>query len=307
MRYEGASETEERPDPVFSKTMVSRRLDLRGPGEKIFFLYISCSSPVKFHTSTYSKMRGKHDVNPIFLGLCPLILLFALVDGGRANARCNWILFIPIFILYIYSVFFCASDRPTSDYMLIMSFMLLIPTASDYILLRPHQRELRKIGQKKSTSEMTFTERLAWALSLLATPRGIGWAHEPTAHLPPRPTASRGKFIASQLLWIIFYTILLDIALTHGLQNPCYWTEGPSFTAFGWWWQMTACVHIVTLYCSMSGMYAILSIISVATGLHEPRDWPHLFGPLRDAYTVRKCWGYVLTPFRFSRDTHRAE
>ena len=244
-------------------------------------------------------MRGKHDVNPIFLGLCPLILLFALVDGGRANARCNWIFFIPIFILYIYSVFFCESDRPVSDYTLNTLFMPLIPTASDYILLRPHQRELRKIGQKKTTSEMTFTERLAWASSLLATPRGIGWAHEPTAHLPPRPIASRGKFIASQLLWILFYTILYDIALTH-LQSPCYWTGGPSFTAFGWWqWQMRVWVQIVTIYCSMSGMYATLSIISVATGLHEPRDWPHHFGSLWDAYTVRKCWGYVLTTFHF--------
>jgi len=154
---------------------------------------------------------------------------------------------------------------------------------------------------------MTFTERLAWASSLLATPRGIGWAHEPTAHLSPKPTASRGKFIASQLLWIIFYHILLDIAHTHGLQNPCYWTGGPPFSAFGWWWRMTACVHIVSLYCSMSASYAFLSMISVATRLHEPGDWPHFFGPVRDAYTVRKCWGYVLTTFHFYATTHKAK
>ncbi|KIM45589.1 hypothetical protein M413DRAFT_442253 [Hebeloma cylindrosporum] len=43
----------------------------------------------------------------------------------------------------------------------------------------------------------------------------------------------------------------------------------------------------------MSACYVIASIIAVATGLYEPRDWPHLFGSPLDAYTVRKCWGRV--------------
>ena len=250
-------------------------------------------------------MREKNDLNPSFLRLCQLILLIALVHGGRPNVRYNWIFVIPIFILYIYSVVFCASDSATSDYALIMGFLPLIPTTSDYILLRNRQPELRKIGQKKTTSEMTFTERFVWAASLLATPRGIGWAHEPIAYLPPRPTTSRGKFIASQLRWIIFYSILFDITRIHNQENPCFRTGGPSLAAFGWWWRTTAWVHVVTLYCSMSGLYATASVVSVATGFYEPKDWPHLFGSLLNAYTVRKCWGYVLTLFSFSHPLHK--
>lgn len=238
-------------------------------------------------------MRGKHDLNPSFLGLCPPILLFALVRGCRPDTRYNGIFFIPIFILYMYSVFFCASDNPTSDYAFIMGFMPLIPTTTDYILLRNHQPELRKIGQKKPTSEMTSIEQLAWAASLIATPRGIGWTHEPTAHLPPRPTSSRGKFIASQFLWIIFYGILFDITLIHIQENPCFRKGGPSLAAFGWLWRTTVWVNLVSVYCTMSGVYASASIVSVAIGLYEPKDWPHLFGSLLDAYTVRKCWGRV--------------
>jgi hypothetical protein len=254
-----------------------------------------------FHQpSTYSPMRGKHDLNPSFYGLCQLILLFALVHGGRPNPPCNWIFFIPIFILCLYSVFFCASDSATSDYAFIQIFVYVIPIASDYILLRNRQPELRKIGQKKTTSEMTFTERLVWAASLIATPRGIGWAHEPTVHLPPRPRASRRTFLASQLLWILFYFILFGASLTHGQGNPCFRVGGPSFAAFGWWWRTTVWVYIVSVYSTMSGLYTIASIVSVAIGLYEPRDWPHLFGSPLDAYTVRKCWGYVLTTFSFS-------
>ena len=242
-------------------------------------------------------MRRKHDVNTSFYGLCQLILLFALVHGGKPNAQHNWIFFIPIFILFMYTVFLCASDSPTFDYAFIQAFIYVVPMASDYILLRNHQRELRKIGQKKTTSEMTFTERLVWAASLLATWRGIGWTHEPTAHLPPRPTASRGKFIVSQFLWIIFYVVIWDIASIHSQENPCFKAGGPSFTAFGWWWRTTSCVFIVSVYCTMNALYAAGSIVYVATGLYEPKDCPHLFGSILDAYTVRKCWGYVLTIF----------
>jgi len=142
---------------------------------------------------------------------------------------------------------------------------------------------------------MTFKERLMWSASLLATPRGIGWAHEPTDQIPPRPTASRGKFIVSQFLWIIFYFILWDVALIPVRENPCFKMGGPSLAAFGWWRRTVVWSFILALYCTLSGTNAILSIIFVASGLYEPRDCPHIFGSPLNAYTLRKCWGYVLT------------
>ena len=243
---------------------------------------------------------GKSDHNSIFNSLCQLILLFALIRGGRPNARYNWVFFIPISILCIYSAFFCSPGSTTSDYAAVASLLNLIPTASDYILLRNHQPELRKIGQKKATSDMTLKERLMWAASLLATPRGIGWAHEPTAQISPRPTASPQKFIASQFLWIIFYFILWDVALIPIRENPCFKIDGPSLAAFGWWHRTVVWSSILVVYCTLSGVYALASIVSVAARLYEPRDWPHLFGSPFNAYTLRKCWGYVLTiPFVF--------
>ncbi|KIM46646.1 hypothetical protein M413DRAFT_440250 [Hebeloma cylindrosporum] len=236
---------------------------------------------------------GKPDRNPVFNGLCQLLLLLALIHGGRPNARYNWVFFIPISTLCIYSVFFCAPGSTSGDYAAITSLLNLILTASDYILLRNRQPELRKIGQKKATSEMTVKERLMWALSLLATPRGIGWAHEPTTQMDPRPTASRKNFIASQFLWTIFYFVLWDLALVPIRENPSFKLGGPSLAAFGWWRRTVVWSSILTVYCTMSGMYAIASIISVATGLYEPQDWPHIFGSPFNAYTLRKCWGRV--------------
>ena len=245
-------------------------------------------------------MRGKHDLHQSLFILCQLLLLLALIHGCYPNTyRSNRLFFILISLICIYTSFFCASNSATSDYPFIQVFINLIPTSSDYILLRHHQPELRKIGQKKTTAEMSFMERLAWAGSLLSTSRGIGWAHEPTSHIPARPTASRGNFILSQFLWIIPRYLIFDAALIHIRQNPCYRTGGPSLGAFGWEWRTTTWVFIVSIYCSMSNLYAALSIVAVATGLYEPRDWPSLFGSPVDAYTVRNCWGYVLphSPF----------
>ena len=228
-------------------------------------------------------MKRKDD---LFLGLCQLILLIALAHGGRPGARYNWTFFIPIFIICIYFTFFFESD-----FSHIFVFVCLILTASDFILLRNRQPELRKIGQQKTSFAMTFAERLVWAASLIATPRGIGWAHEPIDHIPQRPTSSRIKFIASQMLWIVFYFTLFNVTAIFIRENPCFRVGGPSLAAFGWWWRTTSWLFVFSVYYSVSGVYAALNIIYVATGLYNPADCPHLFGSPLQAYTLRKCWG----------------
>jgi len=38
-------------------------------------------------------------------------------------------------------------------------------------------------------------------------------------------------------------------------------------------------------------MFNTVAIISVSTGLGRPEDYPPLYGPIRDAYTIRGFWG----------------
>ena len=140
---------------------------------------------------------------------------------------------------------------------------------------------------------MSLPQRLWWAGTLVVAPRGVGWMHEPTNHIAPRPNGTRAQFIASQFLWIGAYFIQFDILSILVRANPCFGTGGPSFSAFGWPWRATVWIHPFTAFVSMSILHAMVSILSVAVGLSEPRDWPHLFGSPRKAYTVRNCWGRV--------------
>ncbi|KAF9483112.1 hypothetical protein BDN70DRAFT_874161 [Pholiota conissans] len=239
-------------------------------------------------------MRGKHELNPNILGLMNLISIVAVARGGGKTVRFNELFIVPIAFLCYYLVFMSASDNVSSDYVMATSATSLFFTASDVILLRRFQPELRMIGQKKPSTEMSFVERLKWALQLQLTPRGINWAHEPTEHLAPRPTeTSRTRFIISKLLSAAYYFIYFDILSIIIRTNPCFGTGGPSFTEFGWIWRTTIWLHPCLVYAWLSMTYDLASIVGVGLGIWEPRDWPRLFGDVRDAYTIRKCWGRV--------------
>ena len=236
-----------------------------------------------------AKTRGSP--NPALPSLICLILVIGLAThSGKPSQRSHWLFFIPIAAICIYVVFFCASSNPALDYYTTTFTALNFFISLDYILLRKYQPELQPSGQIP-LSEMLLKDRLWWATSLVGNPRGIGWIHEPTTHLPPRPSSIRWKFILSQLMWMIFYTLQFDLTNLFVRENPCFATAGPSLTAFGWLWRSTAWLFVLLLYSWLSLLHSGYSIVSVATGISEPRDWPHLFGSPLDAYTVRNCWG----------------
>ena len=236
-------------------------------------------------------MRGKHDPKPALLGLIYLILIIGLANhNGNPSQWSQWLFFIPIASLCIYMAFFCASSSPASDYFATHPITTIFFVSLDYILLRKYQRELQPSGQKP-LSEMPFKDRLWWSASLSGNPRGIGWTHEPTQYLPPRPSSTPGKFILSQLMWMVFYILQFDISNIFVRANPCFATGGPSLTAFGWLWRSTAWLYVSLAYSTLSLFYIAYSIVSVAVGMSEPRDWPHLFGSPLDGYTLRNCWG----------------
>ena len=252
--------------------------------------YCQCQR-VHSGVSRLAKMRGKHDLNPGLIGLIYLILIIGLAKhNGKPSQKSQWLFFIPIGSLCIYMTFFCASSNPVSDYFTMNAVTPMFFFSLDLLLLRKYQRELQPSGQKP-LSKMPFKDRLWWSASLTGNPRGIGWTHEPTRHLPPRPSSTPGKFILSQLMWMVFYLLQFDISNIFVRANPCFATGGPSLTAFGWLWRSTALLYVSLAYCMLSLLYMAYSIVSVAVGMSEPRDWPHLFGSPLNCYTLRNCWG----------------
>ena len=57
------------------------------------------------------------------------------------------------------------------------------------------------------------------------------------------------------------------------------------------------CLNVITFYGQFYGFIhcysCLLAVVAVATNISEPRTWPYPFGYWKDAYTIRKLWGYV--------------
>ena len=58
-------------------------------------------------------------------------------------------------------------------------------------------------------------------------------------------------------------------------------------------------LFVLLLYSLLSLLYTVYSIVVVAIGMSEPRDWPHFFGSPLNAYTVRNCWGEWINQITF--------
>ena len=226
--------------------------------------------------------------------LFPLLYVIQIAGIAAKSSPYRWMFFPPVAVIATFLLFRSNSVEANS---------ILLLVASDFLLLTDVQRELRLIRQPKSISDASLSDRLIWAVKLVATPRGIGWAHEPTAVLPPRPTSlTRGQFIISQVKRLVFCALLLDVGQMIMRNNPSFHKTAPPMAEQGLPWcsyaMLTFLIHSMSI---MTIVYNLIpSLILVTAGLSEPSEWPHAFGSWSDAYTVHNFWRsvkFVSRPF----------
>jgi len=76
--------------------------------------------------------------------------------------------------------------------------------------------------------------------------------------------------------------------------NPCFDPLGPGVLGLGWRWGIwNTMVVFACWYSWMALMHTATSALVVALGFGEPKEWPSLFGRLRDLTGVRAFWGTV--------------
>nr|GAT54712.1 predicted protein [Mycena chlorophos] len=206
--------------------------------------------------------------------------------------------FVPILALTVYTAY-STKGRFLDDYYVNLQWMTYFWTASDHILLTDVQRELRQVplrhpDDKNGIEHTSLWRRICWGNSLFFSPRGVGWAHEPTDSLPPHPPAdiSRTRFVLQRLRSAIIFFLIHDACNLHVRWNPMYWPDGPGYRTSGWMWRLVATaswgLSASTMMCLL---FTIISIVAVGSGLSEPYAWPAFMGSPRDAYTLRRFWG----------------
>ena len=233
-------------------------------------------------------MHQKTEFKPFLFLLAWGITLLSLVVRPSPY---RGLLFIPILSICLYLAYYTTSADIASNIAMGCTLFSQIFTSLDLTVLTEVQNELRLVGQKTPISTASLSDRFWWGLRLLLSPRGVGWAHEPTTHILPHPTTSRLRFLWDQLLRIAKYTIIFDVVRVLSYSNPYFQKGGLSLTDAGLLWRSTVLAHVITTYAGLARLYTICSIVTVGVGLTLPGDWPPLFGYLGDAYTIRRSWG----------------
>ena len=215
-----------------------------------------------------------------------LIYIIQIAGIAAKPSPYRWMFFPPVAVIATYLLLRSNVEAVTT--------LLLI--ASDFLVLTDVQRELRLKGQTKSISDAPLSDRLIWAVKLITGPRGIGWEHEPTAALAPRPAGlTRGQFIVSRVKLLVLYALLLDVGQMIIRHNPSFHKtalpiaeQGLLSCSYAMLTYLIHCASIMTIVHTL-----IPSLVLVTAGLSEPSEWPHIFGSWSDAYTIHNFWRLV--------------
>ena len=157
-------------------------------------------------------------------------------------------------------------------------------------------------GSKNLPSNFPFARKLWWMVELAYNFRMVGWVQEPRDHLPPHPPPSRLTFVRNAFLKLIVNIIILDLVTLLFAQNPAFDsrlhdpTDGPEtyLAALPLLHRVPYAVgSVVRLAASVSVIWDTFGSVPVVLGVWSPTLWPNIWGSWRDAYTVRRLWGYV--------------
>ncbi|KAF9483165.1 hypothetical protein BDN70DRAFT_874208 [Pholiota conissans] len=211
-------------------------------------------------------------------------------------ARHRWrqLLFVAIFSIAGYALVYYRTDYRhlgVGERGLSARLPILVAFASSNLMLCEPHRDIRLIGQKANISELPFTERLWWAVLVWANPRGVNFAHEPTANLPSRPThTTHISFVLEQLQSILGYMLLLDLVGAMNRANPYYTKDVPVIVGMQRLWWIAGFGFGAAIWLLVSMQFMFLSIMLVLLGASNPNDCPRFFGSPFDGYTVRRVW-----------------
>ena len=159
-------------------------------------------------------------------------------------------------------------------------------------------------GSDNPPSNFPWTKKLWWMLDIAYSPRMVGWVQEPRDHLPPHPPPSRLTFLWKTSLRFVANTFLIPDLLTlvlggtpafdSRLHDP---TDGPEtyLAAVPFLLRVPyVLAYGVKAATFNSAPHNLAALVCVGLGRSSPTLWPNIWGRWRDAYTVRRLWGYVL-------------
>lgn len=183
----------------------------------------------------------------------------------------------------------------------------------DRIYLRVPEEAFHRIrtdGSKEDASKLSPIRRFLWAFELVSVTRGIGWDWR-VSGIPKFSPQTRAQFLRTRLVkYVAMYAGLYLTGLScRSILNEFTNVSDPrlrnallsvtSNTVFFYvfivlGWAMTIYSHFGLFMLPLSVLCVGLKIGPSAWQNIE--SWPPTFGSLKEAYSIRRFWGYVVQP-----------
>ena len=153
-----------------------------------------------------------------------------------------------------------------------------------------------------SPSNFPLTKKLWWMLDIAYSVRMVGWIQEPRNGIPPHPPPSRRTFLRKTFLKLIMNIVIVDLTASMFALNPAFDsrvhdpTDGPEtyLAAVPLFRRVPYIISFgIMVETGLGIVHNLAALVCVGLGFSSPTLWPDIWGRWRDAYTVRKLWGYV--------------
>ncbi|KAL2041434.1 hypothetical protein N7G274_005816 [Stereocaulon virgatum] len=204
-------------------------------------------------------------------------------------------IFIPIIISLVFATWanLCSDDVALRSLM-IGQWPWYLGTLEKLIFHPIPEKEYWRLDRPKAEAmSLPFLSKLKWSAALYCNPRGIGWNYEVNGIPKYEAPGTKTAFMIEQAKRLAVHAIILDAI--HIWNSRSYYTPGVDM--------LTIDVRNTTLpiaaseiiswigqVVSTSYLYTQVAMVSVLLGGGQPKDWPPLYGSLRDAYTLRRYW-----------------
>nr|P0DO28.1 RecName: Full=Acetyltransferase eriL; AltName: Full=Erinacine biosynthesis cluster protein L [Hericium erinaceus]BBN60753.1 putative acetyltransferase [Hericium erinaceus] len=234
-------------------------------------------------------------LQPLPGGLQVAVQACLFLGAVSRSRRFRALLFPPVLAMSLYMLLYTTTGKDSDDIVTWSLITTSLLQGSDILLIND-VADLRLVGQKTPTNELSLWQRIKWAGRLMSAPRAVGFTHESRHVFPPHPPANepRWTFIKRQSLTTLFYFVVLDLVHTFIVLSPVFQRDGVSLTSVDWPMRfLYTALHAAHLWSYMSFGYSAASVVLVALGVSDSDQWPAIYGDWSNAYTIRRFWGRV--------------
>lgn len=170
----------------------------------------------------------------------------------------------------------------------------------------------QKIAASLQPATTSWRRRLRFGLDVTLNPRLVNTAYQ-VKNVPrwsqgePQQVPSRASFLRRTAFIVLLSYLAVDLSsLGAQPEHNAFLFSDQKVALFRRWNGLGAEELVVrilasfmlwlNIYCVFRIFHGLIVILAVGSGFSKVQDWPPPFGPLLEAYSVRRFWGYVDSP-----------